>query len=1043
MFHPKIFWKKLFPIIGAFPLIATISGGSAVSEARRVDPRLLQGLSWRSIGPAHFSGRVTDIAGVPGDPNIIYVAFASAGLFKSANGGITFESIFNDAGTLSIGAIALSPKNPDLIYVGTGEGNPRNSVSFGDGLYKSSDGGKTWTHLGLKNTERFARIVVNPRNPDVVYAAAMGHEWGPNKERGLFRSRDAGANWKQVLYVDETTGASDVAIDPKDPNILYCGMYDYLRRPWHFRSGGTGSGLYRSSDGGETWKKLTDPALKNGLPGKGLIGRIGVSVAPGNPNVVYAMIESEEEGELWRSADRGLRWTMVSNDPRINNRPFYYTDVRADPADEDRVYAIAGGLSVSADGGKTWRSAGGYGSLFGDHHSLWIDPADPRRMLNGNDGGLFLTNDRGNAWDFLNNMPSAQAYHVGVDMAEPYHVMAGFQDHEIWIGPNEKWNEVGVRGGDWRRLRYMADGMYALADPLDPNIIYYNGHFGDITRVDLRNTEERYIQPYPVGPTGTGAHLDQYRFNWNSPIHFSPTSPRTIYYGGNVIFKTTDGGYSWKIISPDLTTDDKEKQKLSGGPITPDNTKAEWHCTILSISESPLDPKTIWAATDDGNVQLTRDGGKTWTNVSANIADLPRFAWVSSVAASGHRAGTAYLAVDQHRLDDFAPYAFMTTDFGKTWKKISSGLRGYVHIVKEDPKEATLLYAGTELGIFASFDGGEAWTDLRLGQPPLPVPDLVVHPRDNDLVIATHARGFYILDDVTPLQQLARAMREEAALFPPMVPVRYIPASDTSTIGDGVFAAPNQPYGAIISYYLSGNAVSEKVRLEILNAWGAVIRTLSGPAAAGINRVVWDLEEDARLLLKSYREDPAFRMRMEGFKSLPGAYTVRLSVAGKTLEQEFDVRLDPRLKASRADLAEYEKAVRRMDRMTADMDEALFRIQKAERQMAAAEQKAVEGGLRQRISDSRKALQAVRDKLQPPANNPENLNLRAKLNWLSRQVRNSTGRPTKAQAEWIDIFDGQCREVLAELEGVFDKTIGELNARLKAGGLAEVPVRTP
>ncbi|MHB8095590.1 MAG: WD40/YVTN/BNR-like repeat-containing protein [Candidatus Aminicenantales bacterium] len=1024
MSHPHRFRSSAFILAIAWwtVIVCSLPGEAAI----RVDPQLLQGLSWRSIGPAHFSSRASDIAGVPGDPFTYYLAYGSTGLFKTVNGGITFTSVFNDAGTLSIGAVALSPGDPDTIYVGTGEGNLRNCISFGDGIYKSTNGGKTWTNLGLKDSERFTRIVVNPKNPKVVYAAAMGHLWGPNKERGLYRSNDAGATWKQVLYVNEQTGASDVAIDSKDPNIVYCGMYEVLRRPWNLQSGGLGSGLYRSADGGETWTKLTDPKLGNGLPGKKLIGRIGLSVAASNPNVVYAMIESEEPGTLWRSDDRGIRWTMVSDSVRINNRPFYYTTVYCDPTDENRVFALCSGFSVSKDGGRNWDNVGG--DTFGDHHTIWIDPLNPKRIINGNDGGFYLSNDGGEKFEALNNMVSAPAYHVGVDTAEPYHVMAGFQDHEMWRGPSEKWNEVGVRGGDWVRLRDMADGMYALADPRDPNIIIYSGHFGDITTLDMRNQEERFIQPYPVGPTGTGAHMDKYRFNWNAPVHISPSNPDVVYYGGNVIFKTTDRGTSWEVISPDLTTNDKTKQQLSGG-ITPDNTKAEWYCTTLGIAESPLDPKVIWASTDDGNVQLTRDGGKTWTNVSPNIPGLPKLAYVEMVTASPHDAGTAYIAVDQHRLDDFAPYAFATTDFGKTWRPIAEGMKGYVHIVKEDPRTPGLLFAGTELGVYVSFDAGANWTDLRLGIPPVPVPDLVFQAKANDLVIATHARGFYILDDITPLQKLAESIQSgaKAALFQPVPPIRYTPASDTSVLGDRVFTAPNKPYGAIISYYLEAPEQGNKVALEILDGAGAVLCALEGPGAAGVNRVVWDLREDIRRVLEEIKADPGFQVVPTDFvlirwgrgpKVMPGEYAVRLKSAGQTLESKFTVRLDPRLKVSAEDLKEYESAVRRITKLSMAMQVAMDRIRKTDARLAAAEKDAKASGEKRRIAATRARLAAVRDKLQPPAERPENLNLMAKLNWFTRQIPSFTGRPTNAQIEYIGIFESQFAGVLKELDAI-------------------------
>jgi photosystem II stability/assembly factor-like uncharacterized protein len=1003
-------------------ILAAALGGSLFAEnpaALKVDSALLRGLSWRSIGPAHFSSRAADVAGVPGDPFTFYLAFGSAGLFKTTNGGTTFTSIFNDAGTLSIGAIALSPADPNVVYVGTGEGNLRNCISFGDGIYKTTDGGKTWTNLGLRDSERFTRIAVNPKNPKVVYAAAMGHLWGPNRERGLFRSTDAGATWKQVLYVNAQTGASDVAVDPADPNIVYCGMYEVLRQPWHLQSGGPGSGLFRSADGGETWTKLTDPELKNGLPGAKLIGRVGVSVAASNPNVVYALMECEEPGSLWRSDDRGIHWTMATENKGINNRPFYYTTVYCDPTNENRVFSLCTGLLVSRDGGRNWDYAGG--NTFGDHHVIWIDPLNPKRVLNGNDGGFYLSNDGGETWEALNTMVSAPAYHVGVDTAEPYNITAGFQDHEIWRGPSEKWNEVGVRGGDWVRLRDMADGMYALPDPRDPNLITYNGHFGDITAIDMRNQEEHFIQPYPVGPTGTGAHVDKYRFNWNSPIAVSPSNPDIVYYGGNVVFKTKDRGMTWDVISPDLTTDDKSRQQLSGG-ITPDNSRAEWYCTILGIAESPLDPDVLWACTDDGNVQLTRDGGKSWTNVAGNIPGLPKSAYIEMITASPHEAGTAYIAVDQHRLDDFAPRAFATSDFGRTWRPIGDGMKGYVHIVKEDPRTPGLLFAGTELGVFVSFDAGLNWTDLRLGIPPVPVPDLVFQAKADDLVIATHARGFYILDDITPLQELAESIRAKAkaALFAPIPPIRYTPASDTSVLGDRVFTAPNKPVGAIISYYLESAEPGGAVDLEILDSAGTVLRELKGPGAAGLNRIVWDLRDDLRSILKELGPSPDFKLSPweEGMKVMPGSYTVRLRAAGQTVEQKFTVRLDPRLRVSDEDLKAYDSAVRRITRLAVAMEATLDRIRKTDANLEAEEKDAKSSGEQRRIAAVRDRLAAVRAKIRPPSDQPENLNLMNKLYWFQRQIPSCTCRPTNAQMEFIGIFESQFAEVQKELEAI-------------------------
>ena len=1010
-------------------------------DTNAIDPKLLSGLQWRSIGPAMFGGRVVDVAGVPGKPDLLFVGAASSGLYKSTNGGITFESVFNDGNTLSIGAIAVQPDDPDVMYVGTGEGFPRNSISFGDGIYKSSDGGRSWAHLGLKDAERFSRIVIHPANPRIVLAAAMGHAFGPNQERGVYRTTDAGTTWTRVLFVNDTTGASDVQFDPKDPTIAYAGMYDYQRQPWAFRSGGAGSGLYRSADGGVTWTKLTDPALNNGLPGARLIGRLGIGVSRSNPNVVYVLIEAQEDGVLWRSDDRGLHWKIVSRERRINNRPFYYTQVRVDPADENRVYTLSGTFNVSTDGGRTFGSGGG--RMFGDHHALWIDPLDPKRLLCGTDGGFFISHDYGRNWDFVNNMPMAQAYHVGIDMADPYNVLGGFQDHEIWRGPNERWNEAGVREGDWRRLRYMADGQNTVPDPRDPDRIYFNGHFGDITAIDMRNAEERYIQPYPVGPSGEGADAELYRFNWSSPIHMSPSNPDVVYYGGNVLFKTTDGGTTWKTISPDLTTNDKDKQKPSGGPITPDNTRAETHCTILAIAESPRDPNVIWVGTDDGNVQITRDGGAHWTNVAPNIAGAPRFAWVSSISASTVDAGTAYLSIDQHRLDDFAAYVFATTDYGRTWRKLSNALQGYAHIVVEDPKAPNLLYVGTELGIFASFDRGSTWTDLRLGLPRLAVVDLKVHPRDNDLVIATHARGFYILDDATPLQHLARgsdvAQRSDVALFPPMRATRYTPASDTSVLGNRVWVARNKPYGAGISYYLSEASAGQPPVLTILDASGRVVRTLTGTNRPGVNRVVWNLTEASACGAGGGR---AGRGRGgEGaswIRALPGDYTVRLTALGKTVERPLTVRLDPRVTATTEDLAIYYREVKKIESIECSTSAALGRITSLDAQLTGVEDRGAGAEINAAAQAVRKELHDVAADLAGDPREAGRLNLRGKINWLTIQVGNYSGRPTPAQMEWIGRFGADRDRLLARLDAIGKGSLAALNARLRSAGIAEI-----
>ena len=1010
---------RLLPMI-PLALAVTIAMPSARQTPIATPP--LGGLSWRQVGPAMFAGRVADVAGVPGRPDILYVGAASSGLYKSTNGGTTFEPVFERGNTLSIGAIAVQADNPDVVYVGTGEGAVRNSISYGDGMYKTTDGGRTWTHLGLEKTERFSRVVIDPRNPQIVLAAALGRAFGPNPERGVFRSIDGGKTWQRTLFVNETTGASDVAVDPKDPNIVYAGMYDYLRQPWFFRSGGPGSGLYKSTDGGQTWKKLTDPALRNGLPGARLIGRIGLSVHANNPQVVYALIEAQEEGVLWRSDDRGETWRIVNRERRINNRPFYYTQVRADPVDPDRVYTMSGSFNLSTDGGRTFGQSGG--RMFGDHHALWIDPTNPKRLLCGTDGGFFISNDYGRNWDFVNNMPMAQPYHVGIDMAEPYNILGGFQDHEIWRGPNETWNQVGVREGDWTRLRYMADGMYTIADPRDPNLIYFNGHFGDITRIDMRTREERYIQPYPPGPAGGGANLEKYRFNWNSPIHMSSSNPDVIYFGGNVLFKTTERGETWTIVSPDLTTNDPEKQKSSGGPISTDNTRAEFHCTIISIADSPKDPQVIWAGTDDGNLQLTRDGGKSWTNVAPNITGAPRFSWFSSIAASAADPGTAYVTVDQHRLDDFAPYVFATSDYGRSWRRIGNSLRGYAHVVLEDPREPNLLYVGTELGIYASFDRGATWADLRLGLPPLSVVDMKVHPRDNDLVIATHARGFYVLDDVTPLQKMAAANFPRAlTLFPPMPAVRYTPASDTSVLGNRAWVSPNQPYGLLLSYYLP-QASAAGVELTITDSTGRVVQTVRGPGNAGVNRAVWNLSERSSCsAAASDAPAPAGRGGRGGrgggggtwVRAVPGTYQIAMNAGGQTATQQGTVRMDPRITVSADEMRAWHEAAQTIERTDCTLDRATAQLAVLEQQAAAWEQGA-DAATRERGATLRRELRPIVLALRGDPRDPGHVNLPGRINWLTIQVGNYSGKPTAAQLEWIATYAKQAEEIVAGME---------------------------
>lgn len=1016
----------------SFLLVSLAIVSSTTSSAEEVDKASFGDLHWRSIGPATMGGRITDIAGVAGDPALFYVAGASSGLFKTTNGGTVFEPVFTDQPVLSIGAIALAPMNPDIIYLGTGEGNPRNTASFGNGIYKSTDGGKSWIHLGLEDTERFTRIRVHPKNPDIVYAAALGHEWGPNEQRGLFLSEDGGRMWKKVLYVNETTGCSDVDLDPGDPKILYAGMYDFMRQPWSFRSGGPGSGLYRSTDGGRSWTELTAEAPGNGLPG-GLLGRIGVGVAPSDPNIVYAMLESEAPGELWRSEDRGRTWAMVSDDWRIMDRPFYDTDLRVDPGDPNRIYAVTGDLLVSNDGGESWEELGE--GVHGDYQAMWIDPLDPNRILIGSDGGAYLSFDRGRNWTFLDNVVYSQAYHVSVDMREPYFVCGGLQDNGVWCGPSRRWNTSGILNRDWYRI-HGGDGYYAEIDPTDWTTIYTNAHYGNIVRFDVETGEQQSIQPYPVSLRGSAAGDHPYRFNWNSAVHMSPRDPNVVYFGGNVLFKTTDGGYSWAEISPDLTTNDSEKQQPSGGPITKDNTSAEYHCTIIAIDESPVESGLIWVGTDDGNVQVTRDGGKTWKNVVGNILGVPPNTWVPAVDASDHDAATAYVVFDHHRNDDFSPRVFRTDDYGATWTSITSNLPdpGYPHVIRDDPKNPNLLYLGTELGIYVSFDRGGRWISLRQELPPVAIRDLVVHPRDNDLVIATHGRGFQVMDDVTPLQQLAEAAEEGLFLFAPPAATRVEPWNDYTGVAQGKFVGDNQPFGALISYYLAPEH-TQNVSLEVIDPSGDVVRTLPAGSKAGVNRVVWDLRSEP---LWKPEEGGPFRRGITAPNVLPGEYSVRLGAGGRSTTRPLNVRLDPRLETSREDLVAQHEAVRRLVEMSHRGRQAVDRIEKL-RKETMSRLEGAPNDLRQEGREVYQRLEEVRKRLvADPGGYRSPAQIVDKIDSLARQVDSSTSRPTAAQREWIGRFEKELESVLQSVEEVISEDLGRLNQRFREAGIEPV-----
>ena len=905
--------SRVLPAVLALPLALALaaSGAPADEDEPPKGPKELAGLKYRLVGPP-AGGRVSRVAGVPGDPLTYYAATASGGVWKSSDGGIRWKPVFDDQPTSSIGSVAVAPSDPNVVYVGSGEANIRGNVAQGDGIYRSTDAGKTWQHV-WKRDGQIGTMVVHPRDPEVAFAAVLGKPFGPNPERGVYRTRDGGKTWQRVLYQDPDTGASDVALDPKNPRIVFAGLWQARRRPWELVSGGPGSSLHVSRDGGDTWTRLTG----KGLPA-GIWGKVGVAVAPSDPRRVYALIEADEGG-LFRSDDGGETWSLASGHRALRQRAWYYSTLTVDPGNPDVVWFPQVRMLKTVDGGRTIRSVKGIHHA--DHHDVWIDPQNPRRMISANDGGVDVSSDGGETWS-APMLPISQFYHVSADASLPYRVLGAMQDLGTASGPSNSLSSGGIVHGDWHTVGGGEAG-HAVADPADPNVVYAGEYLGILTRYDGRTRQARNVSAWPDNPSGHGASFPRYRFQWTAPIAVSPHDPKTVYHGGNVLFRTQDGGETWTAISGDLTRDDETKQRWSGGPITGDNTGAEYYCTIFAVAESAREKGLLWAGSDDGLVHVTRDGGRTWTNLTANVPAIPEWGTVAAIEPSPFDAATAYLVVDNHRMDDARPYLWRTSDYGKTWRSLSAGLPPdvYLHAIREDPRRQGLLYAGTEKGVAFSPDDGATWKELRLNLPTVAVHDLVV--KDDDLVVGTHGRSIWILDDLTPLREWSKEIEAQAAhLFTvrPAVRWRYDDGPVSSQVkGPG----QNPPVGAVVHYWLKDEAEGD-VALEILDAKGGLVRRLTSRKAereeppddpdpgwsdaeerplskkAGLQRAVWDLRHEGATRIRAAKIDagnPA-----EGPMALPGPYTARLVVGGRSLTTPVEVRLDPRVTVSPADL---------------------------------------------------------------------------------------------------------------------------------------------
>ena len=881
-------------------------------ESQEFTTKWLEEIGPRSIGPGGMSGRITAIDVVLSDTDVMYAGTASGGLWKSSSAGITWEPIFDNQITASIGAVAVQQSNPDVIWVGTGEGNPRNSLNGGYGVFKSIDGGKSWKSMGLEKTRHIERVLIDPSNPNVVYVGAIGSPWGEHAERGVYKTTNGGKSWRKILFVNNKTGIGDLVMDPENPNKLIAAMWEHKRDPWFFKSGGPGSGLYISYDGGENWSKRTE---KDGLP-KGELGRIGIAIAKNKTNIIYALIESKKNA-LYKSEDGGFKWKKINDKRGIGNRPFYYSDIEVDPENENRVYSIFTYVNVSQDGGKNFSQLmPAYGvdnGVHPDHHAWWIHPEDGSFMIDGNDGGLNITRDGGKTWRFVGNIPVAQFYHISVDNEFPYNVYGGMQDNGSWRGPSYVWKTQGIRNSYWQEIAF-GDGFDVVPDLDDSRYGYAMSQQGYVSRYDWITGNNYIVRPTHVDPK------INLRFNWNAAIGQDPFDNSTVYFGSQFVHKSTDKGLTWNTISPDLTTNDPEKQKQSeSGGLTLDATGAENHCTLLVIEPSSIEKDMLWVASDDGRVHFTTDGGINWTDVSKNIKGLPKGSWITQIKASNKNKGEALLVANDYRRFNYTPYAYRTKNYGKNWERIvdENDVKNFTYSIVEDPVNSNLLFLGTDDGLYISLDAGKKWEKFESKIfPTVPVKDLIIHPRENDLIIGTFGRAAWVLDDIRPLRKIASSLEiindKSITLFEP--PTAYLASYQQPTGSrfgaDALYQGENRKSGAMISYYFNPkkNDIKEnksdvektkKTKKDslVLNIYNGdkLIRTLKKvpPTKKGIFRWYWNMDEKGKSRpsrnLRSSNREPS------GVKVIPGEYKLVLSYKNEKSEEKISVESDPRL----------------------------------------------------------------------------------------------------------------------------------------------------
>jgi photosystem II stability/assembly factor-like uncharacterized protein len=1023
---------------------ALASTAIAQTPAPRFDSETISGLGARNIGSATMSGRIAAIDAVQeGQRLTVYVGAASGGVWKSLNGGSTFKPVFDKQSVQSIGAITIDPKNPKVIWVGTGEAWTRNSTSIGDGVYKSTDGGENWTNMGLKDSERIAKILVDPSSTNTVYVCAPGKLWSDGDERGLYRTTDGGKTWARILKgPNASTGCSMISMDKQNPQTIYAGLWDFRRKGWTFRSGGegpnafSGSGLFRSTDGGASWTELDEKSAK-GLPSKPW-GRIAVAVAPSKPSTVYAFIEAEiPKDGLYRSDDGGKTWRQLDRSQNMIWRPFYFANLIVDPKDENKIYKPDGSLIASNDGGQSFSNISG--GAHGDFHDVWINPNNTDHLITGDDGGVWYSFDGGNRWWKGNNLPVSQFYHVSVDMDMPYHVYGGLQDNSSWIGDSAY--PGGITNDRWENI-YGGDGFWVFADPSDPDYVYAESQGGYIGRINRKTHEARGIQPLPQYKEG------KLRYNWNTPIHVSATQKGTIYLGAQFLFRSRDHGQTWDRISPDLTTNDpdKQKQEQSGG-ITVDNSSAEMHTTIFSICESPKNPNLIWVGTDDGNVQVTRDGGKTWKNVVSNIKGLPKNAWVSSIDAGHFNEGTAYATFDLHTFGDLRPYVYKTTDFGQTWTPIvgTGNVLGYAHVVKEDLVNKDLLFVGTELGLWVSLDGGRQWAQYKGGNlPSVAVRDLAIHPRDKDLVIATHGRGIWIIDDITPLRALTpENLAREAGFIEARPTVQRIPAGGGWVNGDAVFVGDNPTSEAVITYYQQKRHIFGDLKIEVFDESGKLLSTVPSSKRRGLNRAVWSMR------LKAPRVPTAASAAFSaatGPRVLPGTYTVKMTKDKNVYATQLQVMPDPRSRHTLEDRRAQFDLSMKLYNLLGDMTFAVDRINGVRLALDRAAAKVpANDPLVARLRAASAQVDELRRKIvatkEGGAITGEE-RLRENLADLYGNVINYEGRPAQTQVERTDAIARELADIVRDFDAWLAKEMPGLNSALSGKQLPQIKVIT-